>query len=365
MKRGWILLFSVFLTGSVFWAINYLLSDIIGISVGAIGVAVMGFLLVYFWWAPNNLFFTFVPEGRAKAVVRGDKFDKILMEWRGHKLDDDGNVVELEEGEKEKKRFFGGLRRYGLWPIQDIYVYPFQWTGVQENGKPDRHPEEWLDFILLKDDIYWTAVESAEDKDLLPLNLELLLTIRVENPYKALFVVQNWLEAILNRLKPLARDRVTQSDYKELIVAKEAIGEGLFEASETLRAEEFSKRYGIKVRKIEVQDINPPDEIRKETLAKFSAERQRERILVEADAEAQRIDVVYKKVRQFKDVGRLIRILEALEKSPAQGAKWVLPLPGAADFLGDVFKGRSLETISSDEFKELKEMVEELLQKKE
>ena len=49
-----------------------------------VGVIVLGgitFLMIWFWLAPRNHFFTFVQESTAKIVVRGDAFSKALIQW--------------------------------------------------------------------------------------------------------------------------------------------------------------------------------------------------------------------------------------------------------------------------------------------
>ncbi len=256
------------------------------------GALVFLVILIYFVLAKKNLFFTFVEEGTAKAVVRGATFKKVttpegkvykvtkggqfrraLIQWRGYTLDRKSNVVEG----RERWHPFGGLRYYGFWPFDQIYTYIFQWTGVAENGEIQSHPKEKLDYILLKDDIYWAEVENAEDEELLPLNVEVILTQRVVNPRKALFAVQSWLETIVNRIKPAVRDSITSKPYKLLIQKTEAIGEEIYgKLEEELLEKEFLDRYGIDVRKIEVKEINPREEYRDATLKKWLGQREAE-----------------------------------------------------------------------------------------
>ena len=77
--------------------------------------------------------------------------------------------------------------------------------------------------------------------------------------------------------------------------------------------------------------------IREVTLRKYVAEKDRERILVEADAERQkiltladaeqeRIKTVYGAVQDMGETGKLIRSLEMLENQQ-EGTRWVI-LPG-------------------------------------
>lgn len=339
MKRGWILVNSILLEGLVVvgaWSFTRFLPIPLVwqmvIWIGVIpGMIILAFLLIYFWWAPNNLFFTFVPEGRAKIVVRGDAIRKILIQWKGHILTDDWDVVE----QPTKRRFFGGLRIYGWWPLDDIYIYDFSWTNVREDGEIQRHEKETIDYILLKDDVYWAKVEKAEDQKLLPLDIELVLTVRALNPYKALFQVENWLETVINRTEPAVRDRITEDTYENWIVKPKDLADSIVSDLETKELlKEFKERYGVDLRAIEVKEIDPGKDYRDATLAKYLAEREKDKILVQAEAErerikkvaqgeTQRIKKVYAQVQEFGDLGREIRGYEAIEKS-GEASKWIM-----------------------------------------
>ncbi|MFH1575659.1 MAG: SPFH domain-containing protein, partial [Candidatus Nealsonbacteria bacterium] len=252
--------------------------------IGLIVLLTVSGLLVYFVLAPENLWWTFKKEGSAKIVTRGDQFDKILIQWEGHTLNRVTNDV--VEGE-EPSGLFGGLFYYGFWPFKNIYNYDFTWTGVKENGEIDHHPKERLDYISLKDDVYWAKVVNAEDKDLLPLTLELLFTVRVFNPYKALFNVQNWLETVINRSVTRVRNIITSKVYNEWIKNTETISKTLIDLLEKEGVlAEFKERYGVEIRAVEVKSINPPEEHRNATLRKFTAERDMEKTITDAEAES-------------------------------------------------------------------------------
>lgn len=302
IKRGWVLVVSISCEIGIFIGTCLLLKFLslplfLEIIIGLVGIttiAVVGFCLIYFWWARRNLYFTFVSEGRAKIVVRGDAFHKIIMQWSGHKLstqqqkDGEGAIVvdinDVIEGETlpiqtlfgRILRVFGGLKYYGFWPIEDIYLYDFEWVGMKQNGELSPHPKETLDYVLLKDDVYGALVEQAEDRDLLPLNVSLALTIKMVNPFKALFNVQSWYEMVINRITPYVRDFITTNTYKEFIQGETRIDKGAMErlTEEGILAE-FKNRYGVELRKIEIKGIDPSKDldnpIRKATIQKYLA----------------------------------------------------------------------------------------------
>jgi hypothetical protein len=336
-----------------------------------VSIPTVAFLLVYFLLAPNNCFFTFVKEGTAKFVVRGDKFEKCLIQWEGYTFDyskdhpEKWNVIPGKE-----RHLFGGLRFYGLWPLFDIHIYKFRWTGVTEDGRI-QHKEEWLDYILLKDDVYWCKIEQCEDKNLLPLDLELLLTIAVVNPYKAHFAVQNWLETVINRMKPFIRGYITQDTYEEWIKKSSSLGEGLKKTLDSVGLlKEFEEWYGVKVKKVEVKEINPPREYREKTIAPYlaeldkkamitRAEGEKQAIITKAEGEQERIKRVYKEIKEFEDFGKLIKALEAMEKSPLVASVTVQAIPGLPELLRGVF-GRPPAELTSEEIRRLREAIEKL-----
>lgn len=387
MKRGWILTISVLVEVVVFTAVcvfPWFLSiatiwkTLITIG-GFIATMVLAFLLIYFWWAPNNLFWTFVSEGRFKIVVRADGARKVLIQWKDHVLakkalpNDNVDLWDIV-GAVTPKRFFGGLRFYGWWPLDDIYIYDFQWTGIKETGELDLHPEETLDFGILKDDVYGCKIEKAEDKKLLPLDVYVALTLRIINPYKALFNIQNWFEAVINRVRPYIRDFITTEEYENFIVSPIRIGTEVKKRLEEERIlDEFKDRYGIELRQMEVKDIDPGENYREASLAKYLAEREKDRVLIGAEAErerlkkvaqgeAQRIKKVYEQVKQFGRLGELIRTLEAMEKSPGEGSKWVIPIPGMTDLISRVFPNRKPESLNPEDIARIREMITDFQQ---
>ena len=326
------------LAGAVF----YFLSQwtFLGGIIAAVAFFLISFFLVaYFKWAPNNLCFTFVEEGTAKIVVFGGKAVKVLIQWKGRTLDAEGSVVNEDQDRKEPWHLLGGFRFYGIWPFWDIHIYPFSWTAVLEDGEFKPHIDELLDRILLMTDVYGFTVEDAEDSENMPLKVRGVLTGKVVNPYKSAFAVQRWLEAVMNRIVPWVRDQLTQSTYAEFIKAEEAIGKRVFDGSVELR-QEFEKEYGFKVEAIEISKIDPAPEWREATLRETLAKRNREAVLVEADAESRRIEKVYGQIAQQGSTGKLIRTLEAVEKSPLAASLAVQAIPGVQEVMRGVFEQR-------------------------
>ncbi len=147
-------------------------------------------LFVWFVLAPLNIFFTFVKEGTAKVVVRGEAVQRVFIQWEGYVLDSEGDVVPGQQWYP-----FGGLRLFGWWPFDQIYRYKSRWTSIRADGTKQAH-DDVLRHVLLKDFVYITEVKDAEDKEMVPLTFDLLITLRVINPQKAIFRVEDWTELV-------------------------------------------------------------------------------------------------------------------------------------------------------------------------
>lgn len=238
------------------------------------------FLLVFLVLAPRDIFFTFVEEGTARAVVRGKQFQKALIQWKGYTLDKDWNVVKGTEF-----HILGGIRFFGLWPLDKIYTYEFEWKGLQPDGITARpHAPEKLKHIFLKQYIYLSEVKKAEDSQRLPLDIRYVLTIQNQNPYKALFRVHNWLAATFGRIAPEIRNVVGKGDYKTLIGNLGGIAEQIKDniAKQNI-VQILLDDYGVEIKDTKILTIDPPEDLREATLVEFKAELEKKRLTTEAE----------------------------------------------------------------------------------
>lgn len=162
--------------------------------------------------------FTLVQEGTAQAVMRLGGFKRIVMAWAGYELDPAWNVVET----KKSRPWYGGLRWVGFWPFDEVFPYRFRWRDLQliEGEEIVVQHDELIDYILVRPDVYPTDIQGAETSppERIPIDIQFLLTIRVANPYKALFrAPTNWLENSLARLNSLFRDWIATKTYDSLL----------------------------------------------------------------------------------------------------------------------------------------------------
>ncbi len=262
-------------------------------------------LVLYFYWAKNNVIGYFIEEGYAIVFAwSGKAFAGADLQYGDAYFDSNWNIVFPGEKQEEKgwdiirwikkpKKFFGmGLY---AWPFKRVYKYKMTWSKRDEGGNRVSKTEE-LSRVLLKPYVYDIAYQGMEDKDRMPLNIELATEIQVRNPYKALFGIERWYRALLNLAEGEIRRYIGQNLYLDLVSRKEAGEKGIVktvdqEIVERIRTDlnVFEEKFGVKVNRIKLMQIFPS---RKEdieaTLLEMRAKREREAIETKAKAEAYR-----------------------------------------------------------------------------
>ena len=306
--------------------------------------------------AENNILLTFAREGEAKPIMgSGDSgFQKFLFQYRGHYLDKEWNVIE-ESGDNNNKtknkflsliNFFGlsGVKYLGIPFMQTLHTYTFRWNSLrqtadsttQDNGGIYFTPhDEQLQHILLQQDIYYARVEGAEDNKMVPLNLDATIKVKIVNPYKALFRVQEWLEMVWGLVIPALRRYASTQDWEILVKNRAEKGSEYYEmlkSEGTIR--DIKDNYGVDIMEFQFIRISPAGEraiMYEEAATKeYIATQEAKRIQILAAAEKNRIKTVYGQIEEHAELGQLIRRLEALEKAAEGQSNTILSFPDLA-----------------------------------
>lgn len=283
--------------------------------------------------AKANFLFTYAKEGTAKAIVSSEAFERIIFAYKGDKkmyidseweLFSKTDIEQILRGEKEDrvfagpptfkeektekdkmakleerhhsideflrtnwlaKRTFGenhGLRWVGLPPYHKVYEYKFTWTSKTIQGE-ERKREEIIDNILIQEDIYLIKLENVEDKNLIPLDINMFVTLRIVNPYKALFRVQSWLEMITDTLRGICVPYIGRQSFAEMVSGAEkdstaeskgALAKYIWDNltkdpeknSGVSEHRRFMNDYGVRIKSngIRVESIDPPKDYAEE-----------------------------------------------------------------------------------------------------
>lgn len=296
---------------------------------------------IYVFFAPRELLYMGMEEGKIRAVMRGPKgkgaFVRFEMSYKKHTFDNDWNIIEGNE-----EYLLGGIRWLGIPGIDHIYYYWFAWTSKLENGtlKPSR---EFIGHINAKADTYVTTIEGVEvGGSMVPVDIELLVTLIIINPYKALFTIENWLEMVMNRIKVPVKDWIGQQKDPEVFITQKGIlGDLFMQKIKDSGDYDFFENFGVKIIKVEPGDVNLGD-FQETALTKWKFEQEGLGKIAKETAEGNayearrlretRADAGYfTEIIKLGEAGLVLKFLETLEKAGQKGNTIIIPLGSVKD----------------------------------
>jgi len=124
--------------------------------------------------------------------------------------------------------------------------------------------------------------QTCITKDNAPVEIDLLIYLRVFDPEKAVTSVQNYVTASTGMAVTTLRAIVGDLVLDDVLAKREYI-------NSTLRAklDEVTDRWGIKVSAVEIKEIKPPRDVQEAMIKQMAAERTRRAMILEADGKKQ------------------------------------------------------------------------------
>lgn len=242
--------------------------------------------------------FTIGKEGTAKVVMRLGGVKKVILVWKGYRLDENWNVVSVPSVVLLRLLGgLGGLRFVGIRWLDKVYSYNFRWRDIQlvaGEEKAEFH-EKVLDHIFVRPDVYWTDIKGAETKpdERIPLDIQFLVTMRVTNPYKALFKApSNWNENVMARLNASFTTWVGTKALDEILDIRQDRQKIWDELKKDPLVKMLEDEWGIQIedKGIEIRVIGMPPEYQEAAGLKrkveLQAEAKRRQFGIEAEARA-------------------------------------------------------------------------------
>ena len=305
-----------------------MLMTLLGILVGLVitmVVIVVGSPLWVYLLARFDILYTFIKEGRGVIIKRGDQFFRAMIKWEGHDIIDSEEKLVAHQGARPGEpvemwdiiptgivpltplswlEHFTGARWIGLPPWFSVYWYKFERTtleptgAVDANGHPILRPtfsDEETKWVFLADTVYWGKVEGAETRQKVPVDVEFLETMRVTNPWRALFGVTQWLDAVIKLSVQRGRQYLGTRTYEQLVRGENATPEKGFSGGLTILREEVHESYGTFIVRVDIYSITLAGSVaadyEKASTAEFTASAKAKTTTIQGKAEAKVIEV--------------------------------------------------------------------------
>jgi len=136
--------------------------------------------------------------------------------------------------------------------------------------------------IDLRETVYDFPRQNVITKDNVLIEINALLYFQITDPKKAVYEISNLPDAIEKLTQTTLRNVIGELDLDETLSSRDTINRKL----RTI-LDEATDKWGVKVNRVELQDINPPKDIRDAMEKQMRAERDRRAAILEAEGKKQ------------------------------------------------------------------------------
>ena len=133
------------------------------------------------------------------------------------------------------------------------------------------------DRIDLREQVYDFPKQSVITKDNVTTTINALLYFQIVEPVKAVYEIDNLPNAIEKLTQTTLRNVIGELELDETLTSRDTI-------NSKLRAvlDDATNKWGVKVNRVELQDITPPESVRRSMEQQMQAERERRAKVLEA-----------------------------------------------------------------------------------
>ena len=160
----------------------------------------------------------------------------------------------------------------------------YNWTIIKTDPSSGRTYRHTLvaSRIDLREALYDFPRQNVITKDNVTMQISALLYYQITDPKRAIYEIQNLPESIEKLAQTKLREVIGSLDLDGTLVSRDFINARLREALEGA-----TDKWGVKVNRVELQEITPPQDIKVAMEKQMRAERDRRAIVLEAEGEKQ------------------------------------------------------------------------------
>lgn len=134
------------------------------------------------------------------------------------------------------------------------------------------------DRIDLRETVYDFPKQNVITRDNVGTEINALLYFQIMDPIKAMYEIENLPDAIEKLTQTTLRNVIGELDLDETLTSRDTINGKL-----RIILDDATNKWGVKVNRVELQDINPPRDIRDAMEKQMRAERDRRARILEAE----------------------------------------------------------------------------------
>ncbi len=165
-----------------------------------------------------------------------------------------------------------------IWPVFDR-ARTFDWRYVTRTPKGETVVRVTrTDRIDLRETVYDFPKQNVITRDNVVLEINALLYFQITDPKRAVYEVANLPDAIEKLTQTTLRNLIGEFDLDQTLSSRDTL-------NARLRAilDEATDKWGVKITRVELQDIIPPGDVKDTMEKQMRAERNRRAMILEAE----------------------------------------------------------------------------------
>lgn len=202
----------------------------------------------------------------------------LIFAIAGFKIVQQSEVVIIERLGKYSRTLNSGINI--IWPIIDK-PRNITWRYVVEGIDGQKHIRfKQKSRIDLRETVYDFPKQNVITKDNVNVQINALLYFQIMDPVKAIYEIENLPDAIEKLTQTTLRNVIGELELDESLSSRDTINTKL----RTI-LDDATNKWGVKVNRVELQDINPPEDIKEAMEKQMRAERDRRAAVLEAEGQ--------------------------------------------------------------------------------
>ncbi len=180
---------------------------------------------------------------------------------------------------------FSEIKQPGFNWIIPIFDKPhrIEWRSSREyidgTGRTRSVPfTEYRDVVDMRETVYDFPRQNVITRDNVGIQINALLYFQITNPQDAAYKVESLPTAIEKLTQTTLRNLIGEMDLDQTLTSRETINTRLRDILDTA-----TDKWGVKVTRVELQDITPPAAIQEAMEKQMKAERDRRAMVTEAE----------------------------------------------------------------------------------
>ena len=165
-----------------------------------------------------------------------------------------------------------------IWPIIDV-PRSIEWRYIKTDvGGKVIVRRDTITRIDLRETVYDFPSQSVITKDNVAIEINALLYFQITDAKRAVYEIANLPNAVEKLTQTTLRNVIGELDLDHTLTSRDTINNKL-----RIILDEATDKWGVKVNRVELQDITPPDDVKFAMEKQMRAERDRRAAILEAE----------------------------------------------------------------------------------